>query len=100
METGVCPKEARKFILTSVSAIGQVSSRVHYHGNDLGQDAALAHHQDKLQFISMLEMLLTFDPRQRAEPNCCLQHPFITMLHLSNQTMAPWSVLDRMNVLC
>lgn len=92
METGVCPKEARKFILTSVSAIGQVSSsRVHHqhNGNDLGQDAVMAQHQDRLQFITLLERLLTFDPRQRAEPNCCLQHPFITMLHLSNQTMAP-----------
>ena len=85
LETGICPKETRKFIFTSVAAIGQVSCA----GQDLDAQDTVALHQDKLQFISLLEMLLTFDPSKRADPGACLQHPFITMLHLALQTTSP-----------
>ena len=92
LETGVCPKETRKFIFTSVTAIGQVSVSGNQQGQQqqVSQDTAVAQHQDKLQFIALLEMLLTFDPSQRADPASCLQHPFITMLHLAMQTTSPW----------
>ncbi len=75
-----------------MQAIGQVSvsGGQQGQGQDVAQDSAVAQHQDKLQFIALLEMLLTFDPNQRADPASCLQHPFITMLHLALQTSSPW----------
>lgn len=90
LETGICPKETRKYIFTSVSAIGQVSCSPSSHVSDAQN--TVAQHQDKLQFIALLEMLLTFDPTKRADPSSCLQQPFITMLHLALQTTSPWSV--------
>ncbi len=93
LETGVCPKETRKFIFTSVTAIGQVSlSSGGQVQQQVSQDTVVAQHQDKLQFIALLERLLTFDPSQRADPTSCLQHPFVTMLHLAMQTASPWCV--------
>lgn len=87
LETGICPKETRKFIFTSVSGIGQVSC-----SHDSDAHSTVPQYQDKLQFVSLLEMLLTFDPSKRADPSSCLQHPFITMLHLALQTASPWLV--------
>lgn len=75
-----------------MTAIGQVSGHQQGAEEQVSQDTVVAQHQDKLQFIALLEMLLTFDPKQRADPAKCLQHPFITMLHLAMQTTSPWSV--------
>ena len=90
-ETGVCPKEPRKFIFTSVAAIGEASpQRNHTHVPPRDIAVSVAEQLDKMQFISLLEMLLTFDPCKRADPSCCLRHPFITMLHLGTHTALQW----------
>ena len=79
METGIKSKETRKFIFSSVSAITQAGN----HGNNSLTEEIVIEQFDRLQFASLLESLLVFDPVERAFPETCLQHPFITMHHLS-----------------
>lgn len=86
METQIKPKETRKFVFTSVSAIAQAGSR----GNEQLTEQTVINQFDCAQFISLLEGLLTFDPMERARPEACLQHPFITMHHLSMYTNCLW----------
>lgn len=82
METGVKPKETRKFVFTSVSAIGQACC----HNNQQLTEKSVIEQFDRVQFTSLLQSLLVFDPLERAHPESCLQHPFITMHHLGMYT--------------
>ena len=89
MEMGICPEEMRKYIFTSVSAIAQLTQAMDPHQSEETETELL----DKAHFISLLEMLLTFDPHARMDPDLCLQHSFITMLHLSSHTDTQRSVI-------
>lgn len=86
METGIKPKETRKFVFTSVSAIAQAGS----HSNNQLTEESVIEQFDRVQFVSLLESLLKFDPMERSHPENCLQHPFISMHHLSMYTNCVW----------
>ena len=92
LESGICAKDMRKFIFTSVSGLAQVSSSPSSLSSSQQHAHSMSHADllDRVQFISLLEMLLTFDPEVRANPETCLQHSFITMLHFSSLAEMPW----------
>ena len=73
-------KEPRKFAFTSVTDI----IRAGLLGNQGLEGAVLQ--MDQLQFVSLLQTMLTFDPAQRLSPAHALQHHYITMQHLSTHT--------------
>ena len=93
LENASSGKDMRKFIFTSVSGLAQVtsasslsSSQQHSRSPYVSQAQTL----DRLHFISLLETLLTFEPKVRGTPETCLQHSFVTMCHLSGLTEMVW----------
>ena len=70
-------RETRKFILTSLADIARIGN----HGNN-----DFVSKMDCEQFVSLLTLMLSFDPAHRATPTQALQHPFLTMHHLAMHT--------------
>ncbi|GLD71339.1 homeodomain-interacting protein kinase 3-like protein [Lates japonicus] len=78
-ETGIEPKETRRFKFTSLDQLLHV--RVINPDNAADKIAEI---HDALMFVAMVKEMLQLDAAQRITPRQVLEHDFISMRHIAN----------------
>ena len=96
-ETGIQPKESRRYIFHSLLDLAQVPSP---SSSGMDNQESILTSLDRMEFISLLSRMMTLDPSQRITPTAALQMPFITMQHLAMHmhTPAVWDWIQSMQV--
>ena len=79
-EFNIKSKEARKYIFNHLKDMAQVNVPNHLDGPELAAEKV-----DRNEFISILEKMLTIDPKRRITPQEALECSFVTMSHLVSE---------------
>nr|XP_019945991.1 PREDICTED: homeodomain-interacting protein kinase 2-like [Paralichthys olivaceus] len=92
-DTGIQPKENRKFFFTSLDDLLDVG--------DISCPNKTVDSYDKLMFVNMLKGMLKLEAMKRITPQQVLEHPFISMVHIANgyyHSHHVWSCFEMMKV--